>query len=288
VKVEYKDNVAEFKVKTGNVLVGYASVFNNIDSHRDIVRPGAFSKTIKENRARIKVLNQHDTWSPIGKPEVLLEDEKGLYTESVISQTTLGRDILILAADGVLTELSIGYSVIKSADDQTNNVRELLELKLWEYSPVTFASNDLATIAGLKEDADFADVLRKLGHYKEHGLKEGRVLSRANFSRLEGIVKELQDILDAATAAKTQQPTEPLEPDSNTRTGEPLEPDSKHSQTILDALNDLKSTRDTSEPPKTNGSRILESLTDFKLHTAEIALRKELADFGRDMRGMNQ
>jgi HK97 family phage prohead protease len=152
-KVEIKNTKFELKASGENYFEGYASVFNNIDSHDDIIEAGAFTKTIKENKNRIKILWQHDMKEPIGLPEVMEEDSKGLYVKGKISMTDTGRKALTLIQDGVITEMSIGFDIVKKDYRKVNNkdVRVLKEIKLWEFSPVTFASNNLAKIVKLNQ-----------------------------------------------------------------------------------------------------------------------------------------
>lgn len=134
-----------------NTFEGYAAAFGNIDSHDDIIEQGAFSKTLRESISRIKVLWQHDPMSPIGLPIQMSEDTKGLHVKAKISETSLGKDALILMKDGVINELSIGYNAIKHLMDEDTGIRHLKELKLMEFSPVTWASNDMATITSAKQ-----------------------------------------------------------------------------------------------------------------------------------------
>ena len=137
------------------IVTGYFSIFGNKDSDGDIIMPGAFAKTIQENgpksqHPRILHLLQHDIWKPLGKPSVLEEDAKGLYFEDTISKTSYGRDALQLYLDGVLTEHSIGYNVIKREVDETTETTKLLELKLWEGSTVSWGANMEALVTGMK------------------------------------------------------------------------------------------------------------------------------------------
>ena len=137
-------------------MEGYASVFGNVDSHGDIVMPSAFNKTVNDwkncnpARRRIKVLSQHNRWEPIGIPTDLKIDKVGLYTFSKISRTVEGEKTLILARDGVLTEMSIGYLTILESYNEDKRANELNELRLMEYSPVTWGSNELTTIDNVK------------------------------------------------------------------------------------------------------------------------------------------
>jgi HK97 family phage prohead protease len=148
--MNYKTSKFEIKEinETDNIIEGYCAYFNNVDSHGDIIERGAFAKTIKENQNRIKVLWQHDIDEPIGKPIFMEEDSKGLYVRAKISMTEDGRDAMILMKDGVVDEMSIGYDVIK--DEYKGKNRILKEIRLWEFSPVTFASNDMAKITSAK------------------------------------------------------------------------------------------------------------------------------------------
>jgi HK97 family phage prohead protease len=144
--------VSNIKADEGkNIITGYASFFNNKDSHNDVIVKGSFTKTIKENKDRIKVLWQHDMKEPIGKPISMIEDEKGLYTESKISMTETGKKAIILARDGVLTEMSIGFYPIKENYDSKKNINIISEIKLLEYSLVTIASNPLANVTSVKD-----------------------------------------------------------------------------------------------------------------------------------------
>lgn len=143
--------VSDIKADTKeNIIKGYASHFNNKDSHGDIITKGAFAKTIQENKNRIKVLWQHDLYEPIGKPQEMYEDEKGLFTVSKISETDIGKKAMILARDGVLNEMSIGFYPIQEKYDDNKKANMITEIKLMEYSLVTLASNPLAQLTDVK------------------------------------------------------------------------------------------------------------------------------------------
>lgn len=143
--------VAEIKADSEkNIISGYASFFDNRDSHGDVVVRGAFKKTLQENKDRIKVLWQHNMYEPIGIPKEIFEDTKGLYTESKISQTDIGKKAMILTRDKVIKEMSIGYFPIKEKYVEEEKSNYLKEIKLLEYSLVTLASNELANITDVK------------------------------------------------------------------------------------------------------------------------------------------
>lgn len=167
---------------------GYAAVFGNKDSGGDIIEKGAFSKTIREDFGRIKILSQHtDCELPIGKPLELREDDKGLFIRGKISDTAKGRDIQTLMKDGVLNELSIGYDTVEFDYDSEQGVRRLKEIKLWEVSIVTWAMNDQAKI----------DEVKSLVEGLRTEVKTGKI-TRARLDALKpfiAVVRELADIL---------------------------------------------------------------------------------------------
>jgi uncharacterized protein len=163
--MQYKSSKFEIKAISENMFEGYASYFNNIDSYGDVIQKGAFTKTLQDNRNRIKILWQHDTSEPIGLPVKMMEDDNGLYVEGKISMTETGKKAMTLMRDGVITEMSIGYDVIK--DDFKDNRRILKELRLWEFSPVTFGANDKAKITGAKS---FDEFIYELKHSKKEDI----------------------------------------------------------------------------------------------------------------------
>ena len=218
---EIKQFPFEYKVNTEKrIIEGYASTFGNVDLVRDVVNQGAFKKTLEERgpltgrKSKIKFLWQHSPWDPIGIPVKMSEDSRGLYVEARVSKTTLGNDALTLAQDGVLDSFSIGYDVVKDEYDTEKNVRNLKELKLHEFSIVTFPANPEATISGTKSLEQLQQILHKTARQDvNYFLKEGRVLSKANKQLIETAIKALEDILNisepgekAHSAEKTPQP----------------------------------------------------------------------------------
>lgn len=163
----------EFEFKIDDISAdgefeGYASVFGNVDSYGDIVERGAFKKTIKESKGQVPILWQHDAYEPIGVSMELEEDEKGLRTRGqLVLEVSRAAQARALMKAKALGGLSIGYSAIKfviNTDKQSEVRRHLKELKLWEYSPVTFPANTLATVGSVKsaEIVRFASLLREL------------------------------------------------------------------------------------------------------------------------------
>jgi len=128
---------------------GYAAVFGNRDSYGDVIEPGAFAKTIADKAGVFPVLWQHDSWEPIGVSTEMTEDDMGLYVKAAVSrEVARGREALGLMKLGALTGLSIGFQTIQQRLDA--GVRYLTEIKLWEFSTVTWPANELALVTGVK------------------------------------------------------------------------------------------------------------------------------------------
>jgi HK97 family phage prohead protease len=179
---------AEFKIgNIGNDLIveAYASIFGNVDAGRDRMQKGAFTKTLNENSKRIKTLFNHDWNQIIGKPLEMIEDSKGLYTKTRFVNTAKSLEIYELVKENIVNELSIGYDVIKNSYDREQKINNLQEVKLYEYSFVTFAMNQEAQVIDVKS-------LEKL--FIE--IKAGRVLSDKNVNNIKKIIDSLNALLE--------------------------------------------------------------------------------------------
>lgn len=130
------------------IVTGYLSAFGNVDSDNDIIEKGAFAKSINERFNDIYYLQQHDWAKPLGKFTKLVEDEKGLYFEGEIINTSYGEDQLKLYEAGIVKEHSIGFITVKS--DKSQNARIIKEVKLYEGSAVTLGANSATPFMGFK------------------------------------------------------------------------------------------------------------------------------------------
>src|SRR5690606_7913357 len=150
VKTRYIDRPFQVKeVGKDGKFAGYGSVFGELDSYRDIVMPGAFAKSLAEDfdakDRLVPMLWQHDYFNPIGVYDVIREDSKGLYVEGACNmEVQQGRECHALMKQGALTGLSIGYTTVVSEWDEKALTRKLIEVNLWEVSPVTFPAGDSA------------------------------------------------------------------------------------------------------------------------------------------------
>ena len=156
-KVEFKT----FSLKLDDVdsqgtIRGYASTFGNIDLGFDVVDKGAFKKSIKESSGKFPILADHDPSKQIGWNFRAEEDDTGLFVEGKLDlNVQSAREKYSLAKTamslGAKMGLSIGYMTIKAEPDREKPmVRHLKELKLFEYSIVTFPMNTEAMITSAK------------------------------------------------------------------------------------------------------------------------------------------
>ena len=153
--MKYLNRPIEIKaVNEDGLFSGYASVFEEIDSYRDIVKRGAFEKTIAESESKgraVPILWQHDAAKPIGVYTELKEDEHGLYVEGQLNMDVQqAREALSLLRQKALSGISIGYNSVRYDTDVKSGVRRLYELKLYEASLVTFPACDGARVTDVK------------------------------------------------------------------------------------------------------------------------------------------
>lgn len=152
----YIDRPFEVKeVKADGTFVGYGSVFGEVDWGRDVVMPGAFKDSLRDDFERmgrkVPMLWQHDSKTPIGVYTSLKEDKNGLLVNGECNMDVQqGRECHALMKQGALTGLSIGYIAEQDEWDADEVVRKLIKLRLYEISPVTFPMNDSARVSAVK------------------------------------------------------------------------------------------------------------------------------------------
>ena len=127
-------------------FAGYASVFNRLDSGGDIVKPGAFARSLVRRSGRIRLLFQHDPKEPVGLWEELREDSHGLFARGRLVPGVPRADALRrLIERGALDGLSIGFRTVRASRQAGQRV--LHEIDLYEISIVTFPMMEEARIA---------------------------------------------------------------------------------------------------------------------------------------------
>lgn len=176
------------------IITVYYSAFGNVDSDGDVIVPGAFTKTLKENgpnaKNRIWHLFNHSTEKPIAKPFEMMEDGFGLKSRVKMPNTTLGNDTYELYKEGHITEHSIGFQTIKSQAKSGYN--EINEIKLFEGSSVLWGANANTPTVGVKSQVKSV-LVDEMGKTIK-SLRNGHFTDET-FELLELKLKQLQQYL---------------------------------------------------------------------------------------------
>jgi len=172
-KMETRINSTEFEIREtdeGMRFSGYAAVFNS-DSEplpfTERIAPGAFRGSLR-NRNDIKLLWNHETASVLGSTRAgtlkLTENERGLYVEADLPNTSVGRDARELISRGDVDSMSFGFTVARGGDEWSadGSVRTLNKINLHEVSIVAFpaytATAGSTAVRGLDKVAKRAEV----------------------------------------------------------------------------------------------------------------------------------
>lgn len=155
--------VAEEPDDDGFVYIeAYASVFNNVDSHNDMIVKGAYSDTLKawaEKGAPIPSYYNHGAFSSdphdnVGFLAEAKEDDHGLKVRMALDVAHNAKAAYAhrLIKQDRLRELSVGYIakswelIHEEGKREWEYTRKLTALDLLEVSVVSVASNPLATV----------------------------------------------------------------------------------------------------------------------------------------------
>lgn len=156
------------------VFSGLGACFNNIDSHGDIILPGAFAETLADYRAKGLMPGMYCEHSPyvgndllpVGVWTSLVEDSEGLRARGKISgaaDTEFGRRIVGLMKDGALGGLSIAFNcplggAVMTGDKTSGAAKRILRrINLVSLDIVRDPSNPGARIDLIKSARALAD-----------------------------------------------------------------------------------------------------------------------------------
>jgi len=181
---------------------GYASVFNNKDLGNDVIKQGAFAKSIYDKKPRqIKLLYQHKTDEPIGVIDSLEEDKRGLKIKGRLAMgTQKGSEVYELMKMGALDSMSIGYKLMPEDYKYSDKLkkRTITNLDLMEISMVTFPMNPKAKITKVKlaemNVREIEHYLRDVGLMSSSTAKQSANVLYKSFNHEEN---EQRDVVDS-------------------------------------------------------------------------------------------
>jgi len=213
-------NVKDFGLEIKSIaedgtFEGWLSVYDVVDQGSDIVRPGAFTKTIRESGGSVPMLWQHNTHEPIGILQ-LVDKPEGLWVKGkLILEIQRAKEAYAAIKEGVIRGLSIGYKAIEGKTKMVAGIRNLFELKVYEGSIVTFPMLPDAMI---------------------HSVKAGRRHSAATLAAIEEAISKLQALREQGSESTSEEAAPPLVEAAD----KSIEPEAVHS--LLKGLkNDLVS-----------------------------------------------
>lgn len=157
--MQYKEFNVKYDDSGNGSLEGYASTWiRQTDSYGDVVKSGAFARTLKErwNGGKgIPLLWAHqmdNLKSFIGTAEAE-EDEKGLHFLASFDGTEEAQRVRELYKDGRLSKFSFAFDVRDNGTvtlEDGTKANELRDLELFEISCVCVPANDDAGVVDVK------------------------------------------------------------------------------------------------------------------------------------------
>ena len=190
---QFKEFKVEYKDEGNGSLEGYASTWiRQPDSYGDVVKEGAFTRTLKERWNGGKGIpllwaHQMDSLaSYIGKADAD-EDDKGLHFVATFDDTPEAQRVRGLYKDGRLSKFSFAFDILEDGvvtlEDGTK-AHELRDLDLFEISCVCVPANDDAGVVAVKSE--------------EPETKTGRRNSKRDEDAIRQAITLLQGVLDEA------------------------------------------------------------------------------------------
>ena len=210
--MKYKEFSVKYDDAGNGSIEGYASTWiKTPDSYGDVVRSGAFARTLKERWNGGKgipllwahKMNELDAFIGTADAE---EDEKGLHFVASFDGTDEAQRVRDLYRDGRLSKFSFAYDIFEDGMvtlEGGEKAHELRDLELYEISCVCVPANDDAGVVAVKsteletKDAEPKEAYIQLTpEMVEAALeKSGRRNSKADADKLEQAIALIQDVL---------------------------------------------------------------------------------------------
>jgi HK97 family phage prohead protease len=170
-------------------LSGYAAVFNDSSvplPFKESIAPGAFRKTLMET-PDVRLLINHEGL-PIARTKngtlTLTEDDRGLYMDAEIADTSIGRDLYKLVERGDVDQMSFAFRVIRQKWSEDRSRRVLTEVSLadGDVSVVTYPAYPTTSVEAREALKSAIDAI-----------KEGREVTGESLIVLKTIFDDLSE-----------------------------------------------------------------------------------------------
>ena len=180
-------------------LRGYAAVFNDSSvplPFKETIAPGAFRKTLSET-PDVRLLINHEGL-PLARTKngtlTLSEDDRGLFMDAEIADTSEGRDLYKLVERGDVDQMSFAFRVIRQKWNEDRSVRTLTEVSLadGDVSVVTYPAYPTTTV-------EAREALRTA----IEAIKEGRALDGESMVVVQAVLDKISDSYDSLEEGKT-------------------------------------------------------------------------------------
>lgn len=170
-------------------LDGYAAVFNSETElwpgMREVIRPGAFARTIK-NKTDVRVLFNHEVSRVLARTKnatlALDEDEHGLHYRAILnSKDAEAMSLHAKVARGDVDQSSFAFEIDgkdgeKFTAVEGGRMREVTRAKLYDVSPVTFPAYEdtevMARVAFRNAPGDSSTISNEQANTEKHPAPE--------------------------------------------------------------------------------------------------------------------
>ncbi len=207
-------------------FIPYDSMSENLGGFIEIIRRGAFSKSLQE--ADIRCLWTHDTQHVCGRSKngtITFEDRSdGLYFEDELPKTSWASDLSESVTRGDTPGVSFGFQTVKDRwtydEDAGTATRELLEVKLLEVSvgvafPAYSETNSSVSTRELAQDAGInLDVIGKVLSLRKY--KTDYTCSDTDAKEIRSIITNLEKLLPDKKPDEESRSTQNNKPEIST------------------------------------------------------------------------
>ena len=236
--MEHKYKHFELKAKADDdgIVAGYFSTYDETpDSYGDIIKPGAFTETIKkreESGHPFPLCFNHDFSAVIGAVDLVKDTEKGPYIEAHFLDTDQAQDVRKMLKSGAIYQFSFAYDVL-GWEEPTEEQRKagiwnvLTKLDVFEISVVTVPANQNAVATEVKSG-------------RRNSKKDAEVIKQ-----IRDLAQSLLDGEDEDNQASDEAKSKELESEVNGAPEEPKNSENlKRAQALLEKINSMKEVPD--------------------------------------------